>query len=320
VRRLIAGIEESGCAVSPGFEPGEQPMELALDGVSYRVFSWAITPGGRSRSEAEYRVQTTRPDDMPLLDPGRRSLLLGYHEELDVFAAWDARSHPNPKSSSSLQVPIALLRAAAAEGIASQARSGTERTEVVVAFQPAAIGTYLEMLPRLPGPEAGAAEMRASAKAGNGEQAPPEELPADAERRREIREIEVRVRDRRFRTRVVAAYGGRCAFCGLGAGLVEAAHIEGVGEGGPDLIANGLCACPTHHAAFDRGLLLVGEDHAIEVNEAGLRARGAEDGDLAGLRAGLLPSLALPPAAQNHPSAERLAAHRERWLGVHPAS
>ncbi|MDX6624751.1 MAG: hypothetical protein QOE75_2683 [Solirubrobacterales bacterium] len=50
--------------------------------------------------------------------------------------------------------------------------------------------------------------------------------------------IEIKVRDERFRRRAINAYGGhggRCAFCGLDSGLVEAAHIQAVSAGGPDL-------------------------------------------------------------------------------------
>lgn len=314
VEKLVTGIEDAGCAVRQGFEPNDRPFRLVIDSKPYRVFLWRITPGGRTRSEEEYRVQTTRPGDTPLFDPDQRTLLLGYREELDVFAAWDARSHPNPGNSSSLQVPLILLRAAAVEGIASQTRRVTGTIEVVVAFQPEAIGTYLEMLPKQPPPGAGPTEMSAWARAGSGEEAPIEELPADVERRELIHEVKVKARDQRFRTKVVKAYEGRCAFCGLDSGLIEAAHIRGVGEGGPDLIANGLGVCPTHHAAFDRGMLIVDEGYAIVVNEHRLKIRGASDKDVERFRQGLLSSLRLPGAETNMPSPERLTAHRERWL------
>lgn len=287
-------------------------MDLIVDGDSYRVFSWGISHGGRGRSPDEYRVQATRPGDMPLFDPERRTLLLGYHEELDVFAAWDVRMHPNPSSSPSLQVPLPVLERAAAEGFVAYPRLVSGETEVVVAFQPEATPTYLEMAVRLPEPGAGEADVAASARAGSGEAVPASELPEGIERRRELRMIETAVRDARFRRQVIAAYE-RCAFCGLGAGLTQAAHIEGVGEGGPDLIVNGLGACPTHHLAFDRGLITVGPGNAIEVNEGKLRVHGCGEDELRSFRAGLFDTLALPAAAANHPDPERLAAHRERW-------
>jgi putative restriction endonuclease len=299
----------------PGFEPAERPMRIIINGEDYRVFSWRISHGGRGRSPDEYRVQTTRPGDIPFLDPTTRTLLLGYHEQLDVFAAWDARVHPNPSSSASLQVPLATLRSAAVEGIAAHPRLVSGEAEVVVAFKPEATGTYLELASRLPDPMAGDADVEWSARAGNGETAKAVDLPDDRKRRSEIREIEVKVRDERFRRRVISVYGGRCAFCGMDSGLVEAAHIESVAAGGPDLIVNGLSACPTHHAAFDRGLLMVGANNAIELNEKRFRARGASDRDLEQFRANIFPVLSVPAATEHRPDLDRLAEHRRCWSG-----
>lgn len=312
VARLVRGIEDGGGAVDPRLRPQDQPMDLIIDGDSYRVFSWGISHGGRGRSLNEYRVQATRPGDMPLFDPERRTLLLGYHEELDVFAAWDVRMHPNPSKSPSLQVPLPVLERAAAEGFVAHPRLVSGKTEVVVAFQPETTLTYLETAVRLPEPGASEADVVASARAGSGEAVPVSELPEGIERRRELRTIEAAVRDARFRRQVIAAYEGRCAFCGLGGGLTQAAHIQGVGEGGPDLVINGLGACPTHHLAFDRGLIMIGAGYAIEVNEEKLRAHGCGEDELRSFRAGLFDTLA-PPAAANQPDPERLAAHRERW-------
>lgn len=72
------------------------------------------------------------------------------------------------------------------------------------------------------------------------------------------------VRDARFRRRVVDAYRSQCAMCGLGLGLVVAAHIlPATAPGSPDTIANGLALCPNHHALFDA--------HAIYVEPETLR-------------------------------------------------
>jgi putative restriction endonuclease len=313
IERLLQGIESGGGRIAAGLRVQDQPMGVSVDGDAFRIFSWAISHGGKGRSPDEYRVQTTRPNNMPLLDPGGRTLLLGYHEELDVFAAWDVRVHPNPSSSASLQVPLTVLRRAAEEGFVSHSRHISGEAEIVVAFQPEAVMTYLAVAARLPGPGASDADLEAAAQAGSGEAVPVTELPEDVERRREIREIEVKVRDQRFRQQVIAAYGGRCAFCGLGGGLAEAAHVEAVAEGGPDLVVNGLASCPTHHTAFDRGLITVGSGYAIEFNEERLRANGSDDGEVEGFQGALLGSLALPAAVENHPDAERLAAHRGRW-------
>jgi hypothetical protein len=64
------------------------------------------------------------------------------------------------------------------------------------------------------------------------------------------------VRDARFGRRVIAAYSGLCAMCGLDVGLVQGAHIyPASAPNSPDETWNGLALCPTHHVAFDRHLV-----------------------------------------------------------------
>jgi putative restriction endonuclease len=316
VERLIEGLGEAGYRVGAGYDPSAQPLLLTVrDGgtTELRVFSWRITHGGAQRDANEFRVQTTRPGNQPLLKTDRQTLLLGYDEGRDIFAAWSAQLHPNPGSSSSLQVSRELLEVAAQEGLASRARDTSAGTEMVVAFRPAGIGAYLEMMPHLPGPQASDMEVHAAARAASDQEVPVDELPSDAVRREAIREIRTRSRDQRFRFRVLSAYEHRCAFCGIDAGLAQAAHIEGVAEGGPDLITNGVGACPTHHIAFDLGLLTIADDLAIIVNEPRLRARGAGDEDVEAFRIGLLDHLAVPASEDLRPDPERLAGHHKQW-------
>ncbi len=66
------------------------------------------------------------------------------------------------------------------------------------------------------------------------------------------------VRDTAVTRRVKEMHGFRCQMCGdrveTPAGpYAEAAHIRPLGRphDGPDVLANVLCLCPTHHAAFD---------------------------------------------------------------------
>jgi len=310
----VRGLEDGGVAAVPGYAAQRQPLEIVVDGEQLRIFSWGISPGGRGRPKNEYRVQATRPGGMPFRHRGPgRTLLLGWHEKLDVFAAWDVRLHPDPSSSASLQVPLPVLERAAAEGFVAHSRLVSGEAEVVAAFKPEAMPAYLGMASLLPAPGASSKDVKATARAASGESVPVAELPSGAKRRRQIRTIEEKVRDPRFRPRVVDAYGGRCAFCGLGGSLTQACHIEGVGEGGADLIVNGIGACPNHHAAFDRGLITVGPRYAIEVNRARLREGGWTAPHVRALAAGLLPALGLPTATRNHPDPALLAAHRKRW-------
>jgi putative restriction endonuclease len=243
----------------------------------------------------------------------KQSLVLGFDEDREVFAAWDARVHPNPGISSSLQVPGDLLDEAANEGFASRHRVTASGQEVIFAFRPEAVGAYLEILPDLPGPDAGTAELRATDRAGRGEEVDIEELPLAPERKEALRRIRIRARDQRFRLRVIDAYESRCAFCGVGAGLVHAAHVQAVGDGGPDLVANGLAACPTHRAAFDRGFMLIDDDYTVRINESRLRQRGISEADIAALAASTTRQLATPARSAPPPAPDYLRAHRDRF-------
>ncbi len=77
------------------------------------------------------------------------------------------------------------------------------------------------------------------------------------------------VRDRIFRSKVLKAYGERCALTGFkfinggGRAEVEAAHIKSVGSKGPDIVQNGLALSGTIHWMFDRGLLSLADDRRI---------------------------------------------------------
>ena len=84
--------------------------------------------------------------------------------------------------------------------------------------------------------------------------APDAHAPAERARRAST----ALVRHAHFAERVLRAYNGRCAMCGLGVGLVEAAHIYPVSAPeSRDEPWNGLALCPNHHAAFDLHIVAV---------------------------------------------------------------
>lgn len=79
IERLVDGLVASGYGVAAGYDSSGQPLLLEIgDGraFSLAVFSWAITHGGATRDPSEYRVQTTRPNAVPLLVEGRQSLVI----------------------------------------------------------------------------------------------------------------------------------------------------------------------------------------------------------------------------------------------------
>jgi len=93
--------------------------------------------------------------------------------------------------------------------------------------------------------------------------ATPAEVAAVAQRAR--RAGSTLVRDARFSRRVIDAYDGKCAMCGLTVGLVQGAHIHPVSApGSHDEPWNGLALCANHHVAFDKHLVAV-RPHTLEI-------------------------------------------------------
>jgi putative restriction endonuclease len=317
IERLVDGLTSAGFTVVNDYNPNDRPVTLAVtdgrESREFRVFCWNVTTGGHGRRPDERRVQTTRPGNVPLHLAGTLTLVLGYHEDLGVFAAWDAEKHPNPSESASLQIPLETLERAAEGGFAARERplGPPGVVEVVVAFQPELLRDYLQILPSLDVSDP--VEGSATAAAVSGEERPIEELPGSAERRRAISNVSRAVRNAQFRVRVLRAYGNRCAFCDLAASLCQAAHIRPVHLGGVDQVHNGVAACPTHHLAFDRGLLIVGDDLSIQLNNSRLAEVGADDDDREALQAGLRQTLRRPAEPSLQPSRENLAAHRALW-------
>lgn len=80
-------------------------------------------------------------------------------------------------------------------------------------------------------------------------------------------------RDPEFRSKVMAIYDNKCAFCDLKiyfnntAVSLEAAHIKWKAYNGPCDANNGLCLCPTHHYAFDKGFWSLSDDLKIVVSD-----------------------------------------------------
>jgi putative restriction endonuclease len=127
------------------------------------------------------------------------------------------------------------------------------------------------------------------------------------------------IRDATFRYRVVEqAYKGRCALTGVrmlngnGRAEVDAAHIQPVEAGGPDVTRNGLALMKSLHWAFDRGLVSLSIEGRILTVERGL--------DEPVLR--LLPQdrrAYLPQNVDERPHEEFLRWHREhRFKGGIP--
>lgn len=81
--------------------------------------------------------------------------------------------------------------------------------------------------------------------------------------------VKIRLHQKSFRERVIAAYQSQCAFCSLKhTELLDAAHIiPDEEENSKPTVDNGLALCKIHHAAFDRYILGVTPDYEIKVRD-----------------------------------------------------
>lgn len=92
-----------------------------------------------------------------------------------------------------------------------------------------------------------------------------------------------RIRDPKFREKVLRAYEYRCAVCGfdirVGNDLVglEAAHIKWHAYGGPDEEQNGLALCSLHHKLFDRGAFSLSNELIFLVSENAYGSKSFDD-------------------------------------------
>lgn len=79
--------------------------------------------------------------------------------------------------------------------------------------------------------------------------------------------VKVRLHQRLFRERVLAAYREQCALCRLRhVSLLEAAHITPDSDpGGEPVVTNGVSLCKLHHAAFDQNILGIRPDYVVEI-------------------------------------------------------
>jgi putative restriction endonuclease len=145
-------------------------------------------------------------------------------------------------------------------------------------------------------------------------QAPPEE-----QERRIVQILTNRkIRDAAFRRAVCDAYDDTCAVTGLrivnGGGKAEAqaAHIQPVADGGPDVVQNGIALSATVHWLFDRHLISLTDELALLVshNKVPTELRGLFDGQMQRIR--------LPKDEGLWPHPHYVRRHREAFATAGP--
>ncbi len=205
---------------------------------------------------------------------------------------------------------------AATNGMAVHVRGNKE---IVIAFRPEFLGTYvaqMDDLHRIGLADREVALLRQIT-------VDPASVSGDdinagiAEpRRRVVASVHRAVRNHEFSARVLTAYGHRCAFCGLQLRLLDAAHILPVAHpASVDRTANGVAVCTLHHRAYDNGILTFDETYRVHVNEAKITEMEKEGlaGGVDGFRKTLLASILVPENDSDRPAAATIReanAHR----------
>lgn len=301
--KVMDGLRSGGA--SPILIEAKSPFLIrasAPDGalMNLRVYVYNCTHGGNLRANDEYRIQVTVPHLE--MRKGEICLLLGWHDEIQAFAAWNPKAYRYHRGQSpSTQVKEGTLLNALSLPMALQR---TKTLGIVVAFRSPMLADYayardeihevqsdeeVELIERL--------DTASQQDIDRGVPAP---------RRIVFRAVAVRYRAHDFRDRVLTAYGSQCAVCDAQLGLVDAAHISPVSfEGSTDETSNGVALCKLHHFAFDTALISFDHRYKVEVSKG--RLDDLEDDGLPGgavrFRKDLFKRLALPAREVDWPSA-----------------
>ena len=127
-------------------------------------------------------------------------------------------------------------------------------------------------------------------------------------------------RDPRFRGKVLMAYEYSCAICGLDVRLrnatigLEAAHIKWHQAHGPDVEANGLALCATHHKLFDFGALSLTDSGIIILSK---QLNGS--GDFADRVLKHHGTTVRPPQDPAHTPGNKYVSWHQKWVFKGPA-
>lgn len=280
---------------------------------SLRVYIWNCTHGGGGRAADEFRIQVTSA--VPHIHPKEVTVLLGWHDEAEVFAAWDIKAHDGQDSSSpSAQIKEGTLEAAHDKAFATQVKGN----EIVVAFRPMYLADYA----------LSSASLHKSGKAHRDlsllndlDAVTDDEIDdvADATRRTIIRTIVTKYRSAKFREKVLGAYGHKCAFCQIQLSLLDAAHIIPVAStDSTNEVTNGVALCKLHHYAYDSNLVSFNEQYQIELSSTQIKKLTLQKkiNGLDGFKEALSQELLLPNNSKHHPNPAYIKKSRQirQWV------
>lgn len=270
LEKILLALEQSGSSIL-GITSEDHPFRIKIvkDGMvaNLLIYIWNVTHGGIPRSEDEFRIQITV--DKLEFEEDNTTLLLGWDEERQVFAGYNPYKYRAPGTNVSVQVRKEYLVEAQKKGLSIQIKEEDEEgnpLNIVIVFKPEIFSDYAFNLINY---HKEVSIDKSDLDLLNDQSVTEEEIDESDlpfERKSRIINTKITIRDQSFKNRIMNIYGSRCAICGIGLNIVEAAHIVPVVSGGTDENCNGIALCPNHHDAFDRGIIIINKDYTIDIN------------------------------------------------------
>jgi putative restriction endonuclease len=269
-----------------------------------KVYIWNITHGGATRAAGEYRIQITGIDAFHP-DPGSRNLILGWWNDVSVFAGWDFRQHLGTLSASpSMQISESALRQALLTGFSPYVN---QKDETAIAFRPDFMGTYIEFLTEMH--DSGTVPLEAgllTRLSEDPDEVRDDEIEGEVSEGRRFAMLSTKraLRALDFGRRVLSAYEHKCAICGVQLRLIDGAHILPAAHSeSTDRTDNGVALCALHHRAYDRSLITFDEKFRVHVNEPAVKSLVDEDraDGLKAFRKALRPIILTPADKKDRP-------------------
>ncbi|KIC39400.1 HNH endonuclease [Leisingera sp. ANG-M7] len=294
-----------------GAHPASYQVIGPANSFTVQVYIWNLTFGGRQSIPGEWRIQVTGLPEFgghQRFQPkeGEKTVVLGWCQELQVFAGYDVTKHLGPLGGSpSIQIRQPALEACRVNGLAHHFRGGEE---VAFAIKPECMGIYLDFVEDLHA--CGSSNEALELLAGIFEDPP---LIDDSEvnekvpepRRFAVVSTKKALRDANFSNRVLTAYSNTCAMCGTQLRLLDAAHIlPAAHPESTDDTSNGISLCALHHRAYDRGLVTFGTNYRIHINASAVEELTDRNlhGGLEKFSENLFHMIEVPPAKADRPA------------------
>ncbi len=304
LQKIAESINESGWNVI--YIKTQHPFELSIfkgkENRKIRIFIWNISHGGGSRRpEHEFRIQVKvkRPFQE---EDGLTTLIIGWWDEVGVFAGFDIRKHlGTPGWSASFQIAEQTLIEAYEFGFSASEKGNQE---IAVGFRPDFFVHYVFNLRHLHDFGKSTKDLNVLKEiTKNLEINETDILITNRERKKTAVTVQKKLRDNSFKSRVLTAYSFKCSVCGIQLKLVDAAHIVPVHENGTDETSNGLALCSLHHRAYDKSLITIWEDYSVKTNQNKIKnlIKNNLNAGLENFKSNLKPIIHIPPALSDRP-------------------